>query len=46
MLTKFHLHKHTCVPFISDTWAGHFNADLGYMIQKRLGLFFLHALLI
>lgn len=31
------LHKHTCVPFISDTWAGHFTADLDYTHQKSVG---------
>lgn len=35
ILGEFCLHKHTCVPFISDTGAGHFTADLGYTFQTK-----------
>ncbi len=28
ILREFCWHKHTCVPFISDIWAGHFTTDL------------------
>lgn len=36
-LREFCLHRHTCVPFMSDTWAGHFTIDLVHTLQKGVG---------